>query len=71
MYRRKAVSKDWFPNGDELTVKGNIEFYQQTEYDITNVEVDLEGLYQNSGYHVHIVILLTSPQNGRLHLICF
>lgn len=55
MYRRKAVVKDWFPNGDTLTVKGKIEFYQQTEYDVTNVEVDLEGLVDNSGYHVHIV----------------
>lgn len=54
VYRRKAVVRDWFPNGDELTIKGKIEFYQQTEYDITNVEVDLQGLVDNSGYHVHI-----------------
>ncbi|KAF2895528.1 hypothetical protein ILUMI_10646 [Ignelater luminosus] len=54
VYRRKAVAKDWFPNGDKLTVKGKIEFFQQTEYDITNVEVSLEDLNENSGYHVHI-----------------
>ncbi|XP_066247756.1 uncharacterized protein Rsod [Euwallacea similis] len=54
VYRRKAIVKDWFPNGGELTVKGKIEFLQQTEYDITNVEVDLEGLQDTSGYHVHI-----------------
>lgn len=55
VYRRKAVAKEWFPNGKPITVKGKIEFYQQTEYDVTNVEVDLQGLVDNSGYHVHIV----------------
>lgn len=55
VYRRKAVVRDWFPNGESLTVKGKVEFYQQTEYDITNVEVDIEGLEDASGYHVHIV----------------
>ncbi|KAJ3625819.1 hypothetical protein MTP99_016359 [Tenebrio molitor] len=54
VYRRKAVAKEWFPNGKPITVKGKIEFYQQTEYDVTNVEVDLQGLVDNSGYHVHI-----------------
>lgn len=57
VYRRKAVAKDWFPNSEQATVQGKIEFYQQTEYDITNVEVDLEGLKDNSGYHVHMVSL--------------
>ncbi|CAH0556110.1 unnamed protein product [Brassicogethes aeneus] len=55
VYRRKAVVRDWFPNGYELSVKGKIEFYQQTEYDITNVEVGLEGLKDYSGYHIHVV----------------
>lgn len=36
-------------------MKGKIEFIQQTEYDITDVEVSLEGLQEASGYHVHIV----------------
>lgn len=54
LYRRKAVAKDWFPNVDESAVKGKIEFQQQTEFDITNVEVDLKDLDDNSGYHVHI-----------------
>nr|BBG74654.1 superoxide dismutase 6 [Tribolium castaneum] len=54
VYRRKAVVKDWFPNGVPISVKGKIEFYQQTEYDITNVEVNLQGLSDNSGYHIHI-----------------
>lgn len=55
MYRRKAVAREWFPNGDTLTVRGKIEFLQQTEYDVTNVEVDLQGLIRNSGYHIHMV----------------
>ncbi|XP_050302289.1 uncharacterized protein LOC126740355 [Anthonomus grandis grandis] len=57
VYRRKAVAKDWFPNSGnvQLPVKGKIEFIQQTEYDITNVEVSFEGLNrQAKGYHVHI-----------------
>ncbi|XP_030762415.1 uncharacterized protein LOC115887200 isoform X2 [Sitophilus oryzae] len=54
VYRRKAVARDWFPNGVDLTVKGKIEFFQQTEYDITDVEVGLDGLQGASGYHVHI-----------------
>ncbi|KAJ8968153.1 hypothetical protein NQ314_002407, partial [Rhamnusium bicolor] len=54
VYRRKAVAKDWFPNGFDLSVKGKVEFIQQTEYDITNVEVVLEGLKDNSGYHIHM-----------------
>ncbi|XP_044755346.1 uncharacterized protein LOC123314251 [Coccinella septempunctata] len=55
VYRRKAVVRDWFPNGNDLSVKGRIEFIQQTEYDVTNVEVSLEGLVDNSGYHIHVV----------------
>lgn len=55
LYKRKAVVNDWFANGDALSVKGKLEFHQQTEYDITNVEVSLEGLKDNSGYHIHVV----------------
>lgn len=29
--------------------------FQQSEYEITNVEVHFKGLMANSGYHVHIV----------------
>ncbi|KAJ8944218.1 hypothetical protein NQ318_014580 [Aromia moschata] len=54
VYRRKAVAKDWFPNGSELSVKGKIEFIQQTEYDVTDIEVALEGLVETSGYHIHM-----------------
>lgn len=54
-FRRKAVAKDWHANGGTLSIVGDLEMYQASEYDITNVEVDLKGLVQNSGYHVHIV----------------
>ncbi|XP_008545809.1 uncharacterized protein LOC103570004 [Microplitis demolitor] len=55
VYRRKAVAKDWFGNGEETTVKGKFEFIQQTEYDVTDVEVMVEGLNGlTSGYHIHM-----------------
>ncbi|CAG9854590.1 unnamed protein product [Phyllotreta striolata] len=54
VYRRKAVARDWFPNGFDLSVKGKIEFLQQTEYDITDIEVNLEGLTFLTGYHIHM-----------------
>ena len=56
-HRRKVVAKDWYSNGDPLTMKGKLEMVQQSEYDITNVEVDFRGLIANSGYHVHVVRL--------------
>lgn len=55
LYRRKAVAKDWHANGEPLTVAGKVEFLQQTEYDITNMDVDLEGLTGVSDYTVHVV----------------
>lgn len=51
------MAKEWFPNDEPAPIKGKIEFIQQTEYDVTNVEVDFEDLNNNSGYHVHIVSL--------------
>ncbi|XP_066586391.1 uncharacterized protein Rsod [Prorops nasuta] len=55
LYRRKAVAKDWFGNGKEVPVRGKLEFIQQTEYDVTDVEVNLEGLNGiTSGYHIHM-----------------
>ncbi|XP_030370724.1 uncharacterized protein LOC115621265 [Scaptodrosophila lebanonensis] len=53
-YRRKVVAKDWYANGDALTVSGKVEITQQSEYDMSNVEVQLKGLQDNSGYHVHM-----------------
>ncbi|EDW39378.1 GL14064 [Drosophila persimilis] len=52
-YRRKVVAKEWYANGDELTVSGRVEITQQSEYDVSNVEVQLKGLQDNGGYHIH------------------
>ncbi|XP_024941705.1 uncharacterized protein LOC107268693 isoform X2 [Cephus cinctus] len=55
VHRRKAVVKDWFGNGQDTSVRGKLEFIQQSEYDVTDVEVNLEGLAaEMSGYHVHM-----------------
>lgn len=48
-----------------MTVKGKIEMIQQSEYETTNVEVNLKGLKDNSGYHVHI-----TPVEGDLEFPC-
>lgn len=56
-FRRKVVAKDWYANGDELTVNGRLEITQQSEYDISNIEVQLKGLKENSGYHIHMVCM--------------
>ncbi|XP_055616039.1 uncharacterized protein LOC129762078 [Toxorhynchites rutilus septentrionalis] len=64
-HRRKVVARDWYSNGDPLTIKGKMEMLQQSEYDNTNVEVDFKGLIANSGYHVHI-----SPVEGELEFPC-
>lgn len=53
--RRKAVVKDWFPNGNSGQVMGKIEIFQQSEYEITNLEVEMKGLQKLYGYHVHLV----------------
>ncbi|XP_011064042.1 PREDICTED: uncharacterized protein LOC105151814, partial [Acromyrmex echinatior] len=54
VYRRKAVVRNWFGNGEQISLRGKLELWQQTEYDITNVEVSLEGLDgKMSGYHIH------------------
>ena len=58
-YRRKAVVKDWFGNGEIILLKGKLQFIQQNEYDVTNLEVNLDGLDEKmNGYHVHMVILM-------------
>lgn len=52
--------KDWFGNGEQISLRGKLEFLQQTEYDITNVDVSLEGLGgKMSGYHIHMVTHLS------------
>lgn len=46
-------------------MKGKLEMLQQSEYELTNVEVNLKGLMDNSGYHVHI-----TPVEGDLEFPC-
>uniref|UniRef100_A0A182R615 Superoxide dismutase copper/zinc binding domain-containing protein n=1 Tax=Anopheles funestus TaxID=62324 RepID=A0A182R615_ANOFN len=64
-HRRKVVARDWYSNGDPLTIKGKLELVQQSEYDLTNAEVDFKGLDRNSGYHVHV-----APVEGDLEFPC-
>ncbi|XP_031842214.1 uncharacterized protein Rsod isoform X2 [Nomia melanderi] len=55
VHRRKGVVKDWFGNGENISLRGKLEFIQQTEYDVTNGEIILDGLNgKMSGYHVHM-----------------
>ncbi|CAH0720985.1 unnamed protein product, partial [Brenthis ino] len=55
LHRRKAVVRDWFGNGFDVALKGKIEMTQQSEYDITNVQVTLEGLDNDiRNYKIHM-----------------
>lgn len=49
------MARDWYANGVPLSMTGKLEMFEQSEYDLTNVEVHFKGLEDNSGYHVHIV----------------
>ncbi|XP_012547044.2 uncharacterized protein LOC101739289 isoform X1 [Bombyx mori] len=55
LHRRKAVVRDWFGNGQQLQLKGKIEMTQQSEYDVTNVQVTIEGLQNVNDYKIHVV----------------
>ncbi|KAL7017747.1 hypothetical protein ACKWTF_010504 [Chironomus riparius] len=50
---RKIIAKNWHPNGGQLQLKGKVEMYQQSEYEITNVEVSFKDLDDTSWYHIH------------------
>ncbi|RXG69330.1 Superoxide dismutase [Cu-Zn], partial [Armadillidium vulgare] len=55
-FRYKGVVNKWQSSDRESEVKGKVEFIQDTPFDITNTEVDLQGLKRiASGYHVHMV----------------
>ncbi|XP_047350470.1 uncharacterized protein LOC124949465 isoform X2 [Vespa velutina] len=55
LYRLKAIAKDWFGNGEPVHIRGKLEFIQQSEYDVTDIEINLEGLGgKMSGYHIHM-----------------
>lgn len=52
------MAKDWFGNGQSISLLGKFEFIQQTEYDTTGVELLLDGLDGQAGmYHIHMVKL--------------
>ncbi|XP_063233143.1 uncharacterized protein LOC134536961 [Bacillus rossius redtenbacheri] len=55
VYRRKAVAKDWFGNGQPTTLKGRVEMIQQTEHDVTDLDVKFEGLDDSGDYRIHKV----------------
>ncbi|XP_050553803.1 uncharacterized protein LOC118270440 isoform X1 [Spodoptera frugiperda] len=55
LHRRKAVVRDWFSNGEAAPLKGRIEMTQQSEYDVTNVLVTLDGLQDVTDYKIHVV----------------
>lgn len=48
------VANDWHGNGIPINLRGKLEFFQQSEYDITNIDVNLKGLMEASGYHIHL-----------------
>ena len=48
------VAKDWYPNGGPAIDLGKMEMIQQSEYELTNADITLKGLSENSGYHVHL-----------------
>ncbi|XP_045780609.1 uncharacterized protein LOC123877773 [Maniola jurtina] len=55
LHRRKAVVQDWFGNGNSIRLSGKLELTQQSEYDVTNVQVTLEGLNEDlRNYKIHI-----------------
>ncbi|XP_075986340.1 superoxide dismutase family protein Rsod isoform X1 [Anticarsia gemmatalis] len=55
LHRRKAVVREWFGNGEPAPLKGRIEMTQQSEYDITNVQVNLDYLDDVNNYKIHVV----------------
>lgn len=47
--------RDWYGNGFPTKVSGKIEFFQETPYSITDIEINLEGLDDVSEYQIHEV----------------
>ncbi|KAK9501516.1 hypothetical protein O3M35_012226 [Rhynocoris fuscipes] len=58
IFRRKAVARNWFGNGFPVTVSGKIEFFQETEYGITDIEMNVEGLEDIGDYQIHMTPVL-------------
>lgn len=57
LHRRKGVVRDWFANGAQAHVRGRLEMTQQSPYDVTNVQVVLEGLDDATNYRIHMASL--------------
>lgn len=55
LQRRKAVVRDWFGNGAAVHLRGRLEMTQQSPYDVTNVQLALDGLDDARSYRVHEV----------------
>ncbi|GBP28787.1 hypothetical protein EVAR_19831_1 [Eumeta japonica] len=53
LHRRKAVVRDWFGNGEPVDFKGKLELIQQSEYDLTNAQVQFDGLTNVHNYKIH------------------
>lgn len=49
------MAKDWFANGEKLTLKGKFEVTQQSPYEVSNIEINLKGLNNNDEYQVYTV----------------
>ncbi|XP_014242345.1 uncharacterized protein LOC106662638 [Cimex lectularius] len=58
VFRRKAVARDWFGNGFMASVSGKIEFYQQTAYGLTDIDINLQGLQDISDFQIHMTPVL-------------
>ncbi|KAK6633156.1 hypothetical protein RUM43_012900 [Polyplax serrata] len=65
VHRRKAVVKTWHNNGEPASVSGKFEFLQQTKYDVTNIDISIEGLVDTRGYHIHV-----APVQEQLEFPC-
>lgn len=48
------VANDWHGNGIPINLRGKLEFFQQSEYEIANIDVNLKGLMEVSGYQIHL-----------------
>ncbi|CAG0905219.1 unnamed protein product, partial [Cyprideis torosa] len=62
-HRHKAVASEWFANEGEVSLKGEINFYQFLPYTATLIEADISGLRQQAGgYHVHVAPVVREAQ---------
>jgi len=58
VFRRKAVARDWFGNGVPIGLTGKVEFLQHSEYSLTDIELNLEGLKDVGDYQIHMTPVL-------------